>query len=134
MLPVWDMHGNEKKEKHKKDMEKINEWIIKWKLDFKQTGGTKVKPKLGRKVYCIYETGIMVDRVGYVGKDSFIVESYGLSTVPSSWEWNYDMYGKRWFTNLSEAKKVLIDIYKERYENKLKIVKIADDWYALEFC
>ena len=35
-------------------------------------GGTKVKPKLGRKVYCIYETGIMVDRVGYVGKDSFI--------------------------------------------------------------
>ena len=50
----------------------------------------------------------MVDRVGYVGKDSFIVESYGLSTVPSSWEWNYDMYGKRWFTNLSEAKKVLI--------------------------
>lgn len=36
--------------------------------------------------------------------------------------------------NLSEAKKVLIDIYKERYENKLKIVKIADDWYALEFC
>lgn len=93
-----------------------------------------MKPKIGRKVYCIYGSGIMVDYVDYVGKDSFIVEGYGLSTYPSSWEWNYDMYGKRWFTNLSEAKKVLIDIYKERYENKLKIVKIADDWYALEFC
>lgn len=28
----------------------------------------------------------------------------------------------------------LIDMYKDKYENKLKIVKIADDWYALEFC
>jgi hypothetical protein len=94
----------------------------------------KMKPKLGRKVYCIYETGIMVDCVGYVGKDSFIVESYGLSTVPSSWEWDYDLYGEKWFTSLSKAKKKLIDMYKDKYENKLKIVKIADDWYALEFC
>lgn len=36
-----------------------------------------MKPKIGRKVYCIYGTGIMVDYVGYVGKDSFIVDSYG---------------------------------------------------------
>lgn len=27
-----------------------------------------MKPKIGRKVYCIYGTGIMVDYVGYVGK------------------------------------------------------------------
>lgn len=93
-----------------------------------------MKPKLGRKVYCIYGTGIMVDYVGYIGKDSFIVESYGCATESSSWEWSYDSYGKKWFTNLSEAKKALIDIYKEKYENKLKVVKISEDWYAVEFC
>lgn len=93
-----------------------------------------MKPKLGRKVYCIYGTGIMVDHVGYVGKDSFIVEGCEIHTKVDSWEWSYDSHGKKWFTSLSEAKKVLIDIYKEKYENKLKVVKIADDWYALEFC
>lgn len=93
-----------------------------------------MKPKLGRKVYCIYRTGIMVDYVGYVGKESFIVDSYGFCTESDSWEWSYDMYCEQWFTNLSKAKKKLIDIYKEKYENKLKVVKITDDWYALEFC
>ena len=93
-----------------------------------------MKPKLGRKVYCIYEIGIMVDYVGYIGKDSFIVEGYGLSTESDCWEWSYDMYGKQWFTNLSEAKKKLIDIHKGKYKNKLKVVKVTDDWYALKFC
>ena len=50
-------------------------------------------------------------------------------------QWDYDLYGEKWFTSLSKAKKEkLIDMYKDKYENKLKIVKIADDWYALEFC
>ncbi len=93
-----------------------------------------MKPKIGRKVYCIYDTGIMVDYVGYVGKDSFIVDSYGICKESDSWEWDYDLYGEKWFTSLSKAKKKLVDMYKDKYENKLKVVKIADDWYALEFC
>lgn len=93
-----------------------------------------MKPKIGRKVYCIYGTGIMVGYVGYVGKESFIVDSYGVCTESDSWEWDYESYGENWFTSLTKAKKKLIDMYKDRYENKLKIEKIEDNWYALEFC
>lgn len=93
-----------------------------------------MKPKLGRKVYCIYGTGISVDTVGFLGKDSFIIDSFGPSTESDSWEWDYNMYNNEWFTNLSKAKKKLIDNYKDKYEGKLKVTKISDIWYALEFC
>ena len=94
-----------------------------------------MKPKIGRKVYCIYDDGILVDTVGFLGKDSFIIDSFGTATEPDSWEWDYDMYDKEWFTNLSKAKKKLIDNYKnEYYEDKLKVTKINDTWYGLEFC
>lgn len=93
-----------------------------------------MKPKLGRKVYCIYGTGILVDTVGFLGKESFIIDSFGSATESDSWEWDYDMYDNEWFTNLSKAKKKLISMYENRYEDKLKIAKITDTWYALEFC
>lgn len=44
------------------------------------------------------------------------------------------MYDIEWFTNLSKAKKKLIDNYKDKYEGKLKVTKMGDSWYALEFC
>ena len=44
------------------------------------------------------------------------------------------MYDIEWFTNLSKAKKKLIDNYKDKYEGKLKVTKMDDSWYALEFC
>lgn len=93
-----------------------------------------MKPKIGIKVYCIYGTGIMVDYVGHVGKNSFIIDSYGVCTEPDSWEWDYDLYGEKWFTSLFKAKKKLIDMYKDKYENELKIEKVEDSWYALKFC
>lgn len=93
-----------------------------------------MKPKLGRKVYCIYGTGISVDTVGFLGKDSFIIDDFGPLTESDSWEWDYDMYDNEWFTNLSKAKKKLIDNYKDKYDGKLKVTKISDIWYALEFC
>lgn len=93
-----------------------------------------MKPKIGRKVYCIYDTGIFVDTVGYIGKDSFIVDSFGGCTEEDSWEWYYDDYDEEWFTNLAKAKKALIEKYQPRYEGKLKVKKFEDDWYALEFC
>ncbi len=46
-----------------------------------------MKPKLGRKVYCIYGDGILVDTVSFIGKDSFIIDSFGEETEPDSWEW-----------------------------------------------
>lgn len=92
-----------------------------------------MKPKLGRKIYCIYGTGIIADTVGYIGKDSFIIDTFGPSTEYDSWEWRYDDYNVRWFTNLEKAKKKLIENYQDKYEGKLKVVKVSDDWYDLEF-
>ena len=43
-----------------------------------------MKPKLGGKVYCIYGTGIAVDTVGFLGKDSFIIDSFGPATEMDS--------------------------------------------------
>lgn len=34
-----------------------------------------MKPRVGRIVYCIYGNSILVEKVGYVGADSFIIES-----------------------------------------------------------
>lgn len=93
-----------------------------------------MKPRLGRKVYCIYGKGILVDTVGFLGKDSFIIDSFCLATESDSWEWDYDMYEQEWFTNLSKAKKKLIDNYKDKYEEKIKVTKVSDIWYELDFC
>lgn len=93
-----------------------------------------MKPRLGRKVYCIYGDGILVDTVGFIGKDSFIIDSFGEETEPDSWEWQYDMYDNEWFTSLSKAKKKLINILKDKYEEKFQIVQKTDAWYMVEFC
>lgn len=93
-----------------------------------------MKPRLGRKVYCIYGDGILVDTVGFIGKDSFIIDSFGEETEPDSWEWDYDSYGESWFTSLSKAKNKLIDNYKGKYEGKLKVIQESDNWYMIEFC
>lgn len=93
-----------------------------------------MKPGLGRKVYCIYDEGILVDTVKFIGQNSFIINSFGEETEPDSWEWGYDTYNEKWFTNLSEAKKKLINILKDKYEEKFQIVKKTDAWYMVEFC
>ena len=93
-----------------------------------------MKPRLGRKVYCIYGDGILVDTVRFIGKDSFIIDSFGEETEPDSWEWQYDMYDNEWFTSLSKAKKKLINILKDKYEEKFQIVQKTDAWYMVEFC
>lgn len=91
-----------------------------------------MKPKIGRKVYCIYGTGILVETVGFLGKDSFIVDRFGTATEPDSLEWDYDMYDKEWFTSLSKAKKKIIENNKCGYNEKLKVVKMSDTWYTFE--
>lgn len=91
-----------------------------------------MKPKIGRKVYCIYGTGILVDTVGFLGRDSFIINSFNLLTESDSWEWDYNMYDEKWFTSLSKEKKKLIENNKDGDNKKLKIVKKSDTWYVLE--
>lgn len=91
------------------------------------------RPKLGQKVYCIYDHGIFVDTVAFLGKDSFIVDSFSRATNEDSWEWNYNDYNVRWFTNLTKAKKALIEKFKDRWDGKLKVVEVTDDWYELDY-
>ncbi len=92
-----------------------------------------MKPKLGRIVYCIFDTGILVDTVGFLGKNSFIINSFGPATEYNSWEWEYDTYNEKWFTSLTKAKKYLIEKNKNKYDNNLRVIQITNSWYALEF-
>lgn len=60
-----------------------------------------MKPKLGQTVYCIYnEACILVDKVGFIGKDSFIIKDF---INYDRCEWFYEDYNDLWFTNLSKA-------------------------------
>lgn len=93
-----------------------------------------MKPKIGQKVYLLYGTGILVEKVGYLGKDSFVIESFQYDcTERDSWEWDYDDYNVQWFTNLKEARAKLIENYRDKIDGKPKVTKISDNWYALEF-
>lgn len=88
-----------------------------------------MKLAIGTKVYCIYGNGILVDEVAFVGKDSFIIESFHRSTYEDSWEWYYEDYGTKWFliTDFSKAKQELLS----RFKDGLVLKKINDDWYEL---
>lgn len=92
-----------------------------------------MKPELGQVVYCIYHNvGIMVDKVAYVGIDSFIVESFSEATEEDSWVWEYNNYNNKWFTDLSKAKDKLLSIRRERDDYESTIVRVTDRWYGLE--
>lgn len=90
-----------------------------------------MKPDIGTKVYCIYRDGILVDKVAFLGNESFLIESFGGGTYEDSWEWNYEDYGIIWFTDLEKAKEKLLFTAKEKYEENLKIEQTYDDWYEV---
>lgn len=60
------------------------------------------KPKIGKKIYTIWTGDIIEDRVGYLGKDSFLLEGYDMKVEP---EYYYEDYNEKWFTSLAKAKK-----------------------------
>lgn len=63
--------------------------------------------KPGRKVYVIYDNTISLKSAEYVGRHSFIVAGYEWLTGNAR-EWDYEDYGKTWFTSLEKAKKFLV--------------------------
>ena len=91
-----------------------------------------MKPEIGTEVYCLYRDGILVNTVAFIGNESFIVDSFGCCTEEDSWEWYYEDYKEKWFTDLNEAKIKLILDYDDEYDGNLRIAKISDDWYQLE--
>jgi hypothetical protein len=90
-------------------------------------------PKLGQKVYCVYNDDcILVETVGFIGKYSFIIENFADDVNFDSLEWFYEDYNDLWFTDLSKAKKRLREIYYERYKTKAKKITNRGDWYEVE--
>lgn len=88
-----------------------------------------MKPKLGKKIYYIFGDGIFVDKVGYLGKESFILDSFNNCMIFETLEWNYDDYNIKWFTSLTKAKEQLRKLFGDQ---KIKIKKMDDSWYEAE--
>ena len=93
-----------------------------------------LKPTLGRKVYCVYDgIYILVKTVGYIGKESFIIEAFSEDYCFDSFEWYYNGYNETWFTDLTKAKKKLLEVAYRAEGKKLKVIKKADDYYEVGY-
>ena len=90
------------------------------------------KPKIGKKVYVLYNQGITVENIGYLGKESFVVE-YPTMKYEDAVEWFYEDYNKTWFTHLTRAKNALLREAKEIWPDvEFKVVAVDKDRYELE--
>ena len=79
-----------------------------------------MKPKLGRVVYTVYQNDITKNKVAFLGKESFITDSYGGLFIDDSWEHYYDNYGHTWFTTLKDAKKYVMESLTEDEQKTVK--------------
>ena len=96
-----------------------------------------MKIRIGTKVYIISTINydICVEEVGYVGRDSFIIDCY-LFKDDDYIECYYDEYNETWFKSLAAAKKYLLNYFKEHeYDGytKYKFTKVNDDYYKIEY-
>ena len=87
-----------------------------------------MKPKIGEKVWCIYDYQIIGEVVEYLGVDSFLIEGYADKHDPC---YSFTDYNKTWFRDLEKAKKFLLKQYKkgvriEQYYNT-DIYEIVDE-------
>lgn len=90
-----------------------------------------MKPEIGTRVYCVYDECILVEKVEFIGSESFIISSFSSATYESSWEWYYEDYDREWFTDLEKAKEELLSRFVEDYDGNLVIVKY-NNYYLLE--
>lgn len=95
-----------------------------------------MKPKIGRTVYCIYygnyAEAILVKKVGWLGKESFIIEDFSDYEEFDSFEWFYNRYGVDWFTSLAKAKKALFEQNPDIDKTKYRLEKVYDDYYEVK--
>lgn len=82
------------------------------------------KPKIGKKVYCIVDEWIVKYVVGYLGKDSFIIEDYWNVSIDN---FGYEDFGETWFYTIKDAKEKMLANEGDEY----KIVKIYDDEWRI---
>ena len=86
-----------------------------------------MKPRLNRTIYCIYENCIFKTKVMFLGEYSFIQEEFGNAYEEESWEYNYDDYGRTWFTSFEKAKAKML----EDKPNK-KLVKTGINFWEVQ--
>lgn len=91
-----------------------------------------MKPKIGQKVYCIMDDDILADKVGYIGKESFIIDDFSEFNAFDSFEWFYEDYGFKWFTKLKDAKESILKDYEPEERKRLKFVRNGMGDYELE--
>lgn len=89
-----------------------------------------MKPKLSSTVYVIYQDTIAEYKVGYLGKNSFIIDEFSDWMIFDVLEWKYDDYGKTWFKSINLAKSKLLDDAKKTYLNA-KIKKVDDGYWKI---
>lgn len=85
--------------------------------------------KIGQTVYTIYEGSIEKNKVGFIGKESFIIENFRSGRQWDSIEWDYDGYNESWTFSLTKAKEILLKRYQEIYDAKFIIKRLADDYW-----
>ena len=103
--------------------------FVDWLWDIKTEAD---KPKIGKKVYVLYNQGITVENIGYLGKESFLVENPTMK-YEDAVEWFYEDYNKTWFTHLTRAKNALLREAKEIWPAlEFKVVAVDKDRYELE--
>ena len=95
-----------------------------------------MKPKIGRTVYCIYygnyAEAILVKKVGWLGKESFIIEDFSDYENFDSFEWFFKDYGITWFISLSKAKKAIFEQNPDIDKKSYYIEKVYDDYYEVK--
>lgn len=90
-----------------------------------------MKPSLGRKVWCIYADEINEEEVGFIGKDSFIIDAYTDNRRLDSVQYLFEEYNSAWFTSFNRAKKVLLEQLHKKYKTKqFYIEKICDGYWV----
>lgn len=85
-----------------------------------------MKPKLGQKVYILYESFLLCETVEMLGKDSFATPNMFSSITRDEYRLpiRFDEYDETWFKSLADAKTYL--------EGYAKLVKISDDTWQIE--
>ncbi|WP_297931088.1 hypothetical protein [uncultured Coprobacter sp.] len=97
-------------------------------------GESILKPKIGTTVYCIYANSISKYKVGYIGKEAFVIDELSEYMDFEAFLWWYEDFGKSWFKSLKEAKVRLLQMQSEYLPNqKVKIKKVNDDYWEVDY-
>lgn len=69
-----------------------------------------VEPDIGETIYFITDISITKTKVGFIGKESFLIEEYGEVQSPYM-EWYYKDFGIGWFSTFEQAKDMLLYLH-----------------------